>query len=162
MKPTAARVRELFDYCPETGIFIRLMRPKQTSVRVGEIAGSADQLGYLVIGVDGAVYKAHRLAWLYVYGEWPNGVIDHINGRPSDNAIANLRVVDRRANRENQRRARSDSKSGVQGAFAKGKKFQACIKVEGRTRSLGYFDTAQQAHDAYVKAKRVVHAANTL
>jgi hypothetical protein len=82
---TAERLRELLNYDPDTGVFTWRVRPVH-SHRVGDIAGSVRTTrGYRLIGVAGRVYKAHRLAWLYMMGEWPKDQIDHINRDPSDN-----------------------------------------------------------------------------
>jgi hypothetical protein len=81
---TLERLREVLEYNPESGVWVWLV----TSSRrrgAGKIAGSLDNNGYVVIRVDRAIYKAHRLAWLYMTGEWPRSTIDHINLEPADN-----------------------------------------------------------------------------
>lgn len=79
---TAGRLRELLHYNPETGTFTWIARSAHGShIRIGAIAGSSpNSNGYLQIRADGRTYKAHRLAWLYVNGEWPRADIDHKNG----------------------------------------------------------------------------------
>lgn len=100
MKQT--RLQELLEYAPETGVF--RWRVNRTSVRAGTMAGRLDSKGYRQISVDGQRYGAHRLAWLYMNGEWPKHEIDHVNGDRDDNRIANLRDVVRTINMRNKRR----------------------------------------------------------
>ena len=116
----------------------------------------------MVIRVGGARHYAHRLAWLFATGEWPKETIDHINGDRGDNRIANLRDVPRRINCENQRKARSVNRVGLLGVSRAtgnrpGKPYTAFIGVRGKSVGLGYFPTAELAHEAYLAAKRRLH-----
>ena len=89
--PTAERVRATFDYDPDTGIFTRLVEARSgrggghLSASIGDVAGHQRRDGYIAIKIDRIAYKAHRLAWLHVHGEWPPNEIDHINGDRGDN-----------------------------------------------------------------------------
>src|SRR5574343_63792 len=159
---TAARLRSLIDYDQSSGCF----RWKRRSGRDGtwcnrdREAGSVNkQTGYRSIRVDKRLYQAHRLAWLYVYGEWPAADIDHINGARLDNRIANLRAVGNAINRQNMRRARRDSASGLIGAhFDKRRNVHfSSIRVDGKSTYLGAYQSAEAAHAAYVQAKRRLH-----
>lgn len=107
---------------------------------------------------------AHRLAWLYVHGRWPDGLIDHKNGDRADNRFDNLRDVAHRVNMQNLRKAFVSSKTGLLGASPlKDGRFGAFIKRDGKSKNLGTFDTPELAHAAYVAAKRVIHhEGNTL
>lgn len=108
---------------------------------------------------------AHRLVWLHLYGEWPEHGIDHINGRRSDNTAANLRSVPQSENVQNQRKARRDNKStGLLGVSRPSgrSKYRAQIMAQGRNRYLGYFDTPEEAHAAYLAAKRQLHPGCTI
>jgi HNH endonuclease len=97
---TAERLREILDYHPESGIFYwRIARRNGT--RAGNIAGAKKAGDYIRISIDGRQHLAHRLAWLYVHGRWPAALIDHINGNPADNRIANLREASRSQNQAN-------------------------------------------------------------
>src|ERR1700719_1662744 len=96
------RLRELLSYDPETGVFRWLVRKRQ-NVKAGDVAGSFDGCGYCKISIDRRAYKAHRLAWLYMTGEWPPAEIDHINMNRADNRFANLRLATRHQNMANQR-----------------------------------------------------------
>lgn len=158
----ADRVRNLFFYDQETGIFTWRVAKAQR-VKVGDIAGSLNGDGYVLISIDNRKHKAHRLAWLYVSGAWPMRQIDHINGDRSDNRIFNLRDVTHQANSQNVRLARSSNRStGLLGSTRHSSgRFQARICVDGKRMTLGLFDTPQMAHEAYVKAKRELHIGST-
>jgi hypothetical protein len=160
---TAGRLRELLDYDPGTGVF--RWRANRGRVRAGGVAGSLSVSGYLKARVDGRSHWAHRLAWLYVHGEWPRGGIDHINGDRSDNRIGNLRDVPQRINAQNRRTARRDNtSSGLLGVdwHAHRQRWRARIRLRGGRLDLGHFDTPEAAHAAYVEAKRRLHEGNTL
>lgn len=154
---TADRLREVLDYDPATGVFTwREKSAPDSRIRPGTVAGYV-QHGYRLINVDNRQYRAHRMAWLYVHGEWPTDDIDHINGVRDDNRIANLREATRSENLQNQRRARRDNRSGFLGVSANGKRWKAEI-IEGvRRQHLGTFDTPGEAHEAYLAAKRRLH-----
>jgi len=162
---TAERLRELLHYDPDTGIFTRRVRTS-TSTRVGEVAGTVRGTGgYRCVPVDGKRYAEHRLAWFYVYGRWPTEQIDHINGIRIDNRIVNLRDASGSMNRENQRAARSDNRSsGILGVcYCKlHKKWKASIRVKGVLKHIKYCATAEEARDAYIRAKRALHEGCTI
>lgn len=151
------RLRSVLDYSPSLGLFKwRVARGRSAA---GSVAGYTNQHGYVCIGVDGAVYAAHRLAWFFTHGSWPEKQIDHINGDRSDNRIANLRVVDRCGNSQNRRAAHRDSSHGFLGASwnVQHKRWQAKIVAQKIRHHLGYFDTAESAHAAYMQAKQRLH-----
>lgn len=160
---TAERLRELLDYNPETGALTRLTRPAQRS-RIGDVVGWTGAYGYTIVAVDGRDYLAHRLAWLHVHGRWPTADIDHINGDRADNRLENLREVTRGQNLQNQRRARRDNRTGILGVSYRADRgsWRAHIGAGGRQHHLGTFATPQEAHDAYVTAKRRLHEFGTL
>ena len=151
---TVDRLREVQDYDPETGEFIWIVSPHRSKIRPGDIAGpnSIDIDGYRIIQIDGKQYKAHRLAWLFVYGEWPTKFIDHINGNPADNRIANLREATYHENARN-RKVSNRNLSGFKGVCTEPSgKFRGRIRVNGVNIDLGLFDTPQEANFAYVIA----------
>ena len=154
---TAERLRELLSYDQETGEFRWSLGGKGTG-GPGSVAGHVSR-GYVRICVAGHMYQAHRLAWLYVHGEWPVDQIDHINGEKIDNHIANLREATASENGGNQRKAASNNKAGLLGVswYKQRKKFKAQIKLNGKTKHLGMFSTSEQAHQAYLVAKRELH-----
>jgi hypothetical protein len=159
---TAERLRELLHYDTETGIFTWIV---STSVRVqvGDIAGCKNNEGYLQIKIDKRNHRAHRLAWLHTFGSWPTGQIDHINGQRSDNRIANLRSVTHSVNQQNRKFAqRSNKSTGLMGVSRYGNGFRARIKLDGKSRNIGTFDTPELANAAYLSAKRDIHPGCTL
>jgi hypothetical protein len=133
------------------------------------MAGRRDRNGYITIRVDQVGYRAHRLAVLYMTGQWPEHDVDHHNGQRDDNRWENLRAVTTAQNRQNLRAARSDSTTGLLGvcldrtALRNGHKpYLATIGMDGRQIKLGRHATAEEAHAAYVKAKRALHSHGTL
>ena len=159
-KITAARARELFAYCPDTGA---LTRRKTTSTQAvaGTTPGWVNKAGYMALNLDGHGYLVHRIAWLISYGEWPKGVIDHINQNKLDNRLANLRDVTRQVNTQNNRMVKTGKMYGASlaGAHwdAHNGRWKASICIDGRHKHLGRFDSEQDAHDAYLAAKRRLH-----
>ena len=158
---TCDRLKELLRYDPETGVFVWLKNPRHRAIREGNVAGSLCK-GRLQIGIDQRFYRASRLAWLYVHGEWPKHEIDHINGDKSDNRIANLRDVSRLVNQQNIRKALRHNATGILGASRINRRFRAKLTTDGVSQHLGYFDTPEEAHTAYVEAKRRLHQGCTL
>lgn len=155
------KLREVFSYDAETGILT--WRDRVGNVAAGSVAGRITNKGYIQIGVCGKRYMAHRLAWAYVHGYWPNGDIDHIDGDRLNNRIANLRDVSRAVNSQNERRARSSNKScGLLGVSASLSKWRALIRVDGKKLYIGTFDTPKAAHEAYLSAKRELHEGCTI
>jgi hypothetical protein len=157
---TAERLRELLAYHPVIGRFSwRVQRGRQ---HVGDMAGHQTEKGYRLIGVEGTAYMEHVLVWLWVTGEWPQYEVDHRDTDPSNNRWWNLRDVPTAVNAQNKRRARIDSATGLIGAIPNRDKFIARIKVGGVRHHLGTFDRAEDAHAAYVEAKRRMHEGCTL
>ena len=126
-----------FYYCPETGVLINLKEYSRP------INGAQ-------VMVNGYNYYIHRLAWLWVYGEWPSGQIDHINRNPKDNRIANLRVATDGENKQN-------SGPNKRGYTKHGLKYRAQIGTNRTKEYLGSFDTPEEAHAQYLEAKRKIH-----
>lgn len=160
-KITLARAKEAFNYNPATGVFT--WKISRGRVKIGDVAGTNGSHGYRIIGIDGAYYFAHRLAWFFTHGYWPVEV-DHKNGEPADNRISNLRDSTRQLNLHNQRRPQKRNKCGLLGvSYSKRrKKWRAQIAIDGRGRDIGYYDTPEEAHAAYVAEKRKIHSFCTI
>lgn len=150
---TQSRLKELLHYDPETGSFTWLVQKFRGDK--GATAGCNIGHGYWKIGIDRKRYYAHHLAWLYMTGEWPVGVIDHRDGDALNNRWANLRLADKSLNAANMRTPKSNT-SGRKGVtwLRREKKWLAQIKVNGRRRALGYFDDKDEAAAAYENAAR--------
>lgn len=154
---TAARLRELLHYDPETGVFTR--KKSVCNAAEGKIAGSRHSEGYLEITIDYKKYYAHRLAWMYINGVMPNGMIDHVDGVRSNNRISNLRTVDFYGNSHNVRKKSSGGTSSYLGVcFDKGtSRWKAQIRAFGKYMYLGLFDSEEEAHAAYLRGKKQMH-----
>ena len=155
-KLTAERLRELLRYDPETGIFTAAVA--RANLNAGDIAGCPNAGGYIHIRIDYARYGAHRLAWLWMTGAWPNEKIDHINGDKADNRWCNLREATSAQNCWNRQKA-SNNTSGFKGVHwhkAHGR-WVARIMIDGKRRHLGAFDTPEEAYAAYCNAARRDH-----
>lgn len=149
---TQKYLHEFFHYDPLTGEFTR-KKKTGTSTKIGERVGSEKGNGYLMLCLKSRLYLAHRVAWMYVYGVWPEKNLDHINGVPSDNRIANLREASQSQNTANSHLSKAN-RSGYKGVtWAKGaQRWKAAIMVNYRHKHLGYFDCKQEAALAYKKA----------
>ena len=157
---TAEQLRSILNYEPATGIFTRKIG-SANQVKAGDIAGCPGGDGYLQIRVQSRKYQAHRLAWLYVYGEWPEGQIDHINRNRSDNRISNLRDVTQKQNLQNAGK-RSNNTSGHSGVrwYKQSSKWVAVITHNYNRIHLGYFNTMEEAISAR-KASEKLYWADT-
>ena len=152
----------LLQYNQETG---QLVWVKGWINKIGKVAGHVDCSGYRKIGFKKYQFRAHRLCWFIVHGTMPKHEIDHINGLKDDNRLCNLRQATISENRINVK-LRSSNKSGFKGVRRVNRiarPFRAAIQKDGLRISLGNFETAEQAHDAYVKASIKFHGefANT-
>ena len=153
---TADRLRELLSYDAETGVFHRAKPRKE--INVGDVAGCVDSRGYVYARVDGVMYLAHRLAWLYVHGVWPADQIDHINGIRADNRIANLREATSAQNHQNQTHGQGNASGRIGVTWCEPcKKWRALIRVDGVQVHLGVFANIADAIAARAKAKAEYH-----
>ena len=150
---TQKRLKELLSYDPDTGEF-RWRMTLNNRAPSGSVSGYVNHHGYVRIMIDKKTYQAHRLAWLYVYGEFVPE-LDHKNGVRSDNSISNLRPATRSQNLGNSRKP-STNRSGKKGVSwnESRQKWRADIQHNGRHIWLGRFDTSEAAHAAYCKAAR--------
>ena len=150
---TAEEIRELMDYDPETGIC--RWKVRRGSSNIGGEVGHITSEGYRATKINRKFYKVHNLIWLYVYGKFPDGVIDHKNRIRDDNTLENLRDVTRAANNQNAKPKKN--KTGFFGVALKGEKFTAAIRILKKTIYLGIFNTPEEAHAAYIEAKLKYH-----
>jgi hypothetical protein len=156
---TRERLKELLNYDPETGMFTWAASPNRNDL-IGKPAGGVTERGYIKIRIDGIKHRAHRLAWLYVHGKWPEDRIDHINGDSTDNRICNLREAKQFENGQN-RKASKSSAAGLLGVSKQAYgKWVAVICLHRKRHHLGSFDTPEEAHEAYAKAKAEMHTFN--
>lgn len=161
---TQKRLRQLLDYDADSGVFRWKLREHSGGrCRPGDVAGTVRKDGYIVIRVDGVQHLAHRLAWVYVRGAAPKGEIDHMDGHRSHNQFSNLRDVSHAVNQQNRRRASKGNPTGVLGVCRSSSgKFVAQVRVDGRTTYHGSHETPEQAHAAYLNAKRALHPGCTI
>ena len=115
MEVTKEYLRKHYDYDATTGTFYLREDPdnRYKDQYVGLPAGSQHLRGYLHIYINEKPYKAHRLVWVYFFGDWPE-VVDHLNGRVWDNRLENLRATDQTTNNRNAK-TRHDNISGISG-----------------------------------------------
>lgn len=154
---TQDRLKSILLYYRHTGRFIWLVDAAR-NVKAGREAGRLSN-GYVRITIGGNQFSAHRLAWVYVHGEWPTGSLDHINGNRSDNRIQNLRIANKFENGQN-RCLNSNNKSGFTGVTRSGDKWRAAITIRGKFQHLGFFEDASDAANAYRTAKQKLHTFN--
>jgi hypothetical protein len=153
---TIERLKEVLIYDPITGLFTWRITIGQRA-QAGKVAGCFDKDGYIVIVFERKKYKAGRLAWFYMTGQWPAYEIDHRDGCRADNVWTNLREATREENVLN-----SDRELGESGS--RGVKFDRCtsswrarIGRGGQRKWLGPFKTAKEASDAYLAAAELHH-----
>lgn len=152
----AEYVRSVLDYDPSTGVF-KWKSFRSANAQEGFEAGATDAQGYRIISLDNRRYKAHRLAWLIMTGEMPDGDIDHIDMDRSNNRFANLRAASRSQNMANTR-AKRGTLLGVKGVtWDKAKqRYAAQIQVGGKNKLIGRYLTVEEASAAYNReAERV-------
>lgn len=154
---TQAELQKLLSYDPETGIF-RWLAPNSNRVCVGDVAGTHNSHGYVQIGINKILHQAHRLAWLYVYGENPPNEVDHINGIKNDNRISNMRLAIRSENGRNVEK-HLDNTSGFKGVSWNKRKnrWHTQCMVNGKRHHLGLFLTREEASAAYQTFAKLHH-----
>lgn len=142
---TAERLREVAIYEHDTGLF-RWTTPRRR-VKVGSVAGTLSKRGYIDICIDVQVYKAHRLAWLYTYGEWPKALIDHVNGDKADNRLANLRPATKSQNGAHRTRMEPRNTSGHRNVrwLPRMRKWEVRFKHMGQPIMGGYYAELSEA-----------------
>lgn len=160
---TQARLHELLSYDPLTGVFVwRFTRAR--GAKAGGEAGNVAEDGYRRVRLMQKYYLAHRLAWFYVTGRWPEFEIDHRNGNGLDNRWENLRDATPTINQQNHRQPGKANTSGFLGASLNKRSglWRAKIRVHGKDVALGYFKTAAAAGAEYLARKRELHEGCTI
>jgi len=132
-----------FSYDPKNGFI--------TDINRNKIVKSKNAGGYLTLHFKGKNYYVHRMGWALTHNYFPNSAIDHINGNRADNRICNLRLVTSSENAHNRRNTMGYTKP------KQTKKWSASIVVNKKRKHLGYFDTKEMAHFAYLEAKKIYH-----
>lgn len=166
---TQARARSLFNYNPGTGELTWRDRPRedfatQRGWRVfqtqcaGKVASAKAVMGantYLVVRFDGRLHLQHHVIWVYMTGEELECLIDHQDGDGTNNRWDNIRPATYSQNHAN-RKYQGRTVSGLKGAFydKKNKRWESRIGLNGKTKFIGRFDTAEDAHNAYMAAAR--------
>ena len=153
-------LKELLSYDKETGVFTWKVN-KHPRVKTGSVAGHFDTKGYVILKVNRIRYKAHRVAWFFVNGKEPNGFIDHINGKESDNRICNLRESDFRTNGANRKSHRSGRLVGAN-FEKKSSRWRSSFRLKNKGYFLGYFDSEKDASEAYFKAVELIDPSGSL
>ncbi len=141
---TQERLKELLHYNPDTGCFTYLL--SRGHFKAGAIAGFLNGRGYIRIGIDGKEYQAHRVAFLYITGEFPSKEVDHINHVKTDNRFSNLRMCTRKENSKNRKKPCCNS-SGYIGVYMdkRCKKWASQIVVNGAVVYLGLWKKIEDA-----------------
>lgn len=154
--PELTRLQELFTFDAESG-FLLWVKSRGTK-RAGTVAGSINHDGYFRVGVDGALFMAHRIIWKLTRGDEPPEIVDHIDGNPANNRVENLRGAPPAENALNSR-TRSDNQSRIKGVCinSRGGKWRAHLYVKGKQVRLGRFNSIDDARNAVVEARRNIH-----
>lgn len=152
--PSIDEIRSMLAYDGESGLF--KWRISTRGSQAGDLAGWIDPNGYVHVRICGKLYLAHRLAWMSVFGKWPAKNLDHINGIPGDNRIANLRETDQAGNTSNSKKSKANT-SGFKGVSRKRGKWRAYITVHRHQINLGVYDTAEAAAHARNEAAPRYH-----
>lgn len=150
---TQERLKQLATYDPEAGLLVCAMNRRGSKNKIGDALGSLNKAGHVEVQLDSRKYLVHRLAVLYMTGEMPGGVIDHINRSPADNRWVNLRVVTQFENTHNQNRLPKRNSTGFVGVHRWHGKYRAKIVVKQKQIHLGTFEDPALAASAYAMAK---------
>jgi hypothetical protein len=148
---TIEQLKELLEYNPDTGLFTWIKLIGTSNRKVGGVAGTKRD-GYIRITIKGKIYSAHRLAYLYTTGNFPENQIDHINHIRHDNRWINLRDATNSQNGANKVKHKNNT-SGYKGVYwdKRYKKWRAKIQYMEKSIHIGYYTTPQEAAEAYKK-----------
>lgn len=152
--PTQERLKELFNYCPETGLLTRKVT-KTYNAKKGSAAGSLNKSnGYLAVAIDGRTYCVHKIIWLHVFGGHGDHQVDHRDGNRINNKIKNLHIASQQKNMMN-KSMQSNNKSNITGVRWTHalNKYRSVITVKGKVTHLGVFNTIFDAACARISAQ---------
>jgi len=142
-------LQSIFMYDPLTGHLT--WKDSRSNMIKGSLAGCVNKAGYMVVTINSKTYRVQRIIWLWMFGSIPaNFYIDHINGNKLDNRLTNLRLATNKQNQEN-RAAPKNSSSGLRGVgwHKNYGKWMARISHNNQRKTIGFFDTKEQAWQAY-------------
>lgn len=163
--PSLARLQELLSYDEHSGVLTWKMQPATSRANIGfnnkcggKIAGTIGAKGYVMVGIAGKYYLAHRIVWKMKTGVDPLDIIDHEDTTRSNNRWFNLREAANGQNIQNSK-LRSDNVSGVKGVHwdAGHKKWRAVLRADGETIRLGRFSSKDEAASAIANARSAAH-----
>lgn len=167
--PSQENLRELLDYCPETGIFKWRPRGVETfnsqrycnswnTKYAGKVAGSVDINGYIIISIAPNNYLAHRIAWKYMYGTEPSDLLDHEDNTRDNNRLSNLREASYVTNRINCQKYKNNT-TGVKGVTLRKStgKYSATVQKAKKRIYLGDYDTLAEAQQVRKQAAEKIH-----
>jgi hypothetical protein len=153
---TQGRLKEVLEYCPESGVFRWRVRAS-IRVRVGDVAGCIDNVhGYVQISVDRKLYRANRLAWLYMTGAWPAALVDHKDLDRSNNRWSNLREATKAQNGAN-REKQANNTSGYKNLQRNTNGWQVVVTKHGKRHRFGTYPTLEEAAAVARRARIEIH-----
>lgn len=152
---TQERLKELLVYSPIEGLFFWRVDRGRLAKR-GWVAGSPTSHGYIGVKIDNKLYKAHRLAFLYMVGRFPVNEVDHINGTKSDNSWANLREATKSQNLLNVG-ASKNNKTGVKNVYPAKNGYRVIVNVNGKQKYIGKYDDLELAELVAIEAADKYH-----
>lgn len=155
--PSQKELNNIFKYDHETGKLYNKIYRNSRSI-AGQEVGCLTKMGYLQVSVKNKQYFVHNLIWIMIYGDLPNKMIDHKNRNKSDNTLKNLRIADDYENQYN-RPPPKDNTSGYKGVYihTTSKRWYSQIGYKGKRKHLGYFNSKEEAYNAYCKAAKELH-----
>jgi HNH endonuclease len=163
--PSLERLEKLLSYDEHNGVLTWKMQPETSRSNIGfnnkcggKIAGTIGAKGYIMIGIGGIYYLAHRIIWKMMTGEDPADQVDHEDTNRSNNRWLNLREASNGPNIQNSR-IRKDNKSGIKGVFwdYQHQAWVAAIGINGKQIRLGRFKELHQAGEARRIASEKMH-----
>ena len=151
--PTLHELQKFYSYDPETGHICRHAKPKFSRAKLGVVDGKSQE-GYIIVCHGNEKFKAHRMAFLFINGQWPITEIDHVDGVRHNNKWKNLRLATRMQNRQNSRTPKNNT-SGHRGVSRYRQFWKVQAQINGKKHFIGHFldlSEAVAAHEDFIKA----------